>query len=102
MADIKQYTDQIKNAVYGEEVRDSIIGALEKVNDDNNSYQDIKDQITSDKEAIDRQVENFGDMVADVAFAYELLHFGVLKSFVDILVDARQHNLYAFALWRFD
>lgn len=64
MADIKQYTDQIKNAVYGEEVRDSIIGALEKVNDDNNSYQDIKDQITSDKEAIDRQVETFGDMVA--------------------------------------
>lgn len=67
MADIKQYTDQIKNAVYGEEVRDSIIGALEKVNDDNNSYQDIKDQITSDKEAIDRQVETFGDMTEDAA-----------------------------------
>lgn len=65
MADIKQYTDQIKSMVYGEEVRDSIIGALEKVNDDNNSYQDIKDQITSDKEAIDRQVETFGDMVAE-------------------------------------
>ena len=65
MADIKQYTDQIKNAVYGEEVRDSIIGALEKVNDDNNSYQDIKDQITSDKEAIDRQVETFGNMTED-------------------------------------
>lgn len=65
MADIKQYTDQIKNAVYGEEVRDAIIGALEKVNDDNNSYQDIKDQITSDKEAIDRQVETFGDMTED-------------------------------------
>lgn len=65
MADIKQYTDRIKNAVYGEEVRDSIVGALEKVNDDNNSYQNIKDQITSDKEAIDRQVETFGDMVAE-------------------------------------
>lgn len=65
MADIKQYTDRIKNAVYGEEVRDSIVGALEKVNDDNNSYQDIKDQITSDKEAIDRQVETFGDMTED-------------------------------------
>ena len=65
MADIKQYTDRIKNAVYGEEVRDSIVSALEKVNDDNNSYQDIKDQITSDKEAIDRQVETFGDMTED-------------------------------------
>lgn len=35
MANIKPYTDQIKNAVYGEEVRDSIVSALEKVNDDN-------------------------------------------------------------------
>lgn len=65
MADIKQYTDQIKNAVYGEEVRDSIVNAIEKVNDDNESYQDIKDQIRSDKEAIDRQVETFGDMVGE-------------------------------------
>ena len=65
MADIKPYTDQIKNAVYGEEVRDSIVNAIEKVNDDNESYQDIKDQIRSDKEAIDRQVETFGDMVGE-------------------------------------
>lgn len=65
MADIKQYTDQIKNAVYGEEVRDSIVGALNKVNDDNNSYQDIKNQITADKEHIDEQVETFGDMVSE-------------------------------------
>lgn len=63
MANIKPYTDQIKNAVYGEEVRDSIVNAIEKVNDDNESYQNIKDQITSDKEAIDRQVEEFADMV---------------------------------------
>lgn len=65
MANIKPYTDQIKNAVYGEEVRDSIVSAIEKVNDDNESYQDIKNQITSDKEAIDRQVENFADMVEE-------------------------------------
>lgn len=63
MADIKQYTDQIKNAVYGEEVRDSIVGALEKVNDDNNSYQDIKDQITADKAEIERLIEEFGEDV---------------------------------------
>lgn len=45
MADVKTYTDQIANAVYGEEVRSSIINALNKVNDDNNSYQDIKNQV---------------------------------------------------------
>lgn len=65
MANIKPYTDQIKNAVYGEEVRDSIVSALEKVNDDNESYQAIKDEITADKTHIDAQVEEFGDMVTD-------------------------------------
>ncbi len=80
MADIKQYIDQIKNAVYGEEVRDSIVGALEKVNDDNNSYQDIKNQITSDKEAIDRQVEIFGDMVTDAADAKAALDASIASA----------------------
>lgn len=49
MANIKPYTDEIANAVYGEEVRSSIINALNKVNDDNNSYQDIKNQIVASK-----------------------------------------------------
>ena len=65
MADIKKYTDEIKNAVYGEEVRDSIINALNKVNDDNNSYQDIKKEITADKTKIDEQIAAFGDMVSE-------------------------------------
>lgn len=69
MANIKPYTDQIKNAVYGEEVRDSIVSALEKVNDDNESYQAIKDEITADKTHIDAQVEEFGDMVTDAQTA---------------------------------
>ena len=47
MADIKRYTDQIAAAVYGEEVRGSIINALNKVNDDNNSYQDIKNEVVA-------------------------------------------------------
>lgn len=38
MANIQPYIDQIANAVYGEEIRSSIINALNKVNDDNNSY----------------------------------------------------------------
>lgn len=66
MADIKQYTDQIAQAVYGEEVRSSIINALNKVNDDNNSYQDIKNEIVQAKDDVDEQVANFD---AKVAFA---------------------------------
>jgi hypothetical protein len=45
MADIHEYTDAIAEARYGEEVRGSIINALEKVNDDNNKYIGIKDEI---------------------------------------------------------
>lgn len=45
MADISEYTDAIAEARYGEEVRGSIINALEKVNDDNNQYIGIKDEI---------------------------------------------------------
>lgn len=55
MADIKTYTDQIQNAVYGEEVRSSIINALNKVNDDNNSYQSIKDAVVAAKNDVDTQ-----------------------------------------------
>ena len=46
MANIKEYTDQIASAVYGEEVRGSIINALNKVNDDNNAYNALKEEIT--------------------------------------------------------
>ena len=73
MADIKQYTDQIKNAVYGEEVRDSIINALNKVNDDNNSYQNIKDEIKKDKRNIEDTVDEFGGLVEQVTEAKEMI-----------------------------
>lgn len=69
MADIKQYTDQIQNAVYGEEVRSSIINALNKVNDDNESYQDIKNQINQAKDHVDEKIADFGDMVTEAQSA---------------------------------
>ena len=69
MADIKQYTDQIAQAVYGEEVRSSIINALNKVNDDNNSYQDIKNEIVQAKDEVDEQVANFDAKVASAQSA---------------------------------
>lgn len=64
MANIKPYTDEIANAVYGEEVRSSIINALNKVNDDNNSYQDIKNQIVASKDDVNEAVAEFDAQVA--------------------------------------
>ena len=52
MANIQPYIDQILNAVYGEEVRSSIVNALEKVNDDNNSYADLKKEVIAAKDAV--------------------------------------------------
>ena len=57
MANIQPYIDQIQNAVYGEEVRSSIINALEKVNDDNNSYADLKKEVIAAKDAVDKDVD---------------------------------------------
>ena len=57
MANIQPYIDQILNAVYGEEVRLSIVNALEKVNDDNNSYADLKKEVIAAKDAVDKDVD---------------------------------------------
>lgn len=57
MANIQPYIDQILNAVYGEEVRSSIVNALEKVNDDNNSYADLKKEVIAAKDAVDEDVD---------------------------------------------
>lgn len=57
MANIQPYIDRILNAVYGEEVRSSIVNALEKVNDDNNSYADLKKEVIAAKDAVDKVVD---------------------------------------------
>ena len=57
MANIQPYIDQILNAVYGEEVRSSIVNALEKVNNDNNSYADLKKEVIAAKDAVDKDVD---------------------------------------------
>lgn len=57
MANIQPYIDQIQNAVYGEEVRSSIVNALVKVNDDNDSYADLKKEVIAAKDAVDEDVD---------------------------------------------
>ena len=73
MANIKPYTDEIANAVYGEEVRSSIINALNKVNDDNNSYQDIKNQIVASKDDFNETVAEFDAKVTSAQDALTAL-----------------------------
>lgn len=64
MANIDPYIKQIQDAVYGEEVRSSIINALQKVNDDNESYQQLKQDVIAAKDDVDSQVSAFDAKVA--------------------------------------
>lgn len=56
---------QVKEVLYYEEsekcskirIRSSIVNALEKVNDDNNSYTDLKKEVIAAKDAVDKDVD---------------------------------------------
>ena len=65
MANIAPYIEQIQNAVYGEEVRSSIINAITKVNDDNDSYQDLKDDIIDAKDDVEAAVAEYEQAITD-------------------------------------
>lgn len=54
MADIATHIEQIQNARYGEEVRSSIINALQKVNDDNEGYQALKSDVIAAKDIVEQ------------------------------------------------
>ncbi|MGF0017482.1 hypothetical protein [Sporofaciens sp. SGI.106] len=45
MADISTYIQWIQNAQYGEDVRAAIINAITKINEDNESYENVKKKI---------------------------------------------------------
>ena len=55
MANIDEYIKQIQQAQYGEEVRGSIVSALKKVNDDNNSYVAIKKEVVAAKDIVEEK-----------------------------------------------
>ena len=59
MANIKSYIDQIRNAVFGEEVRSSIINALNLVNTDNEKYLADRQAIKNDRDYVEQRVINF-------------------------------------------
>lgn len=64
MANIDPYIEQIQNAVYGEEVRSSIINSLKKVNDDNESYAALKKDVIAAKDTVVEQVSKFDAKVS--------------------------------------
>lgn len=82
MANIDEYIRQIEQAEYGEEVRSSIVNALKKVNDDNNSYGDIKKEILNAKDAIDDQVVAFDNKVTTAQ--------SIIKNLTDATSTANQ------------
>ena len=63
MANIKPYLDHIADAEYGEDVRASLINALIKVNNDNDSYNDLKKDVIAAKDAVDKTVDEFDGKV---------------------------------------
>ena len=73
MADISGVINQIRNAVYGEEVRESLIDGLTAINDDNESYQEIKEEIKADKNEVDSKVDEFADLIEDVMEAKDTI-----------------------------
>ena len=65
MANIDPYLQEISDAVYGEEVRGSIINALKKVNDDNESYIEIKREIIEAKDEIDEELHDYEGVIEE-------------------------------------
>ncbi len=61
MANIDEYIKQIQQAQYGGEVRGSIVNALKKVNDDNNSYVAIKKEVVAAKDIVEEKAEIFDE-----------------------------------------
>lgn len=57
MADISQEVEQLRNAVYGEEVRGAFISCMEKINKDNESYKEIKESVDASAEKVKQQVK---------------------------------------------
>ena len=45
MADISQEIDRLRNAVYGEEVRGAFISCMQKIHEENESYNSIKESV---------------------------------------------------------
>lgn len=59
MADISKEVQQLMEAKYGEEVRGAFKSCMEKINNDNESYQAIKDSVKASENTIKQYVDAF-------------------------------------------
>ena len=71
MADISQEIDQLRNAVYGEEVRGAFISCMQKIHEENESYDSIKKSVDASAATVKKQVEAIDTKSAEVQKALQ-------------------------------
>ena len=71
MADISQEIDQLRNAVYGEEVRGAFISCMQKIHEENESYNSIKESVDTSAAAVKKQVDAIDTKSAEVQKALQ-------------------------------
>lgn len=71
MADISQEIDQLRNAVYGEEVRAAFISCMQKIHEENESYDSIKKSVDASATTVKKQVEAINTKSAEVQKALQ-------------------------------
>ena len=73
MADISQEIDQLRNAVYGEEVRGAFISCMQKIHEENESYNDIKELVNQSAATMKQQVDSINTKTEEVQTALQNL-----------------------------
>lgn len=73
MADISQEIDQLRNAVYGEEVRGAFISCMQKIHEENESYNSIKESVNQSVATMQEQVESINTKSEEVKAALQNL-----------------------------
>lgn len=64
--DISKEINQLKNAVYGEEVRGAFVSCMEKIHEENESYDNIKAQVAQSAENVEKQVGTINTKAEEV------------------------------------
>lgn len=73
MADISQEIEQLRNAVYGEEVRGAFISCMQKIHEENESYNSIKESVNQSVTTMQEQVESINTKSEEVKAALQNL-----------------------------
>lgn len=73
MADISQEVEQLRNAEYGEEVRSAFISCMEKIHEENESYNNIKTEVAKSAATMKQQVEAINTKSEEVKAALQNL-----------------------------